>query len=59
MTHQQIRELYGESVYQIRLRVATSLLTKGHSQEQALIEADQFVALLQSENVQDIIDRFS
>jgi pyoverdine/dityrosine biosynthesis protein Dit1 len=59
MTHIQINELYEESVYQIRLRVAINLLAvTGVSHAQALEEADKFIALLQSEDFTDLKNKF-
>lgn len=60
MNHKEINALYEQSVYEIRLRVAIALLPiEGLTHRQALQEADKFIELLQSENMQDIIDKFS
>lgn len=59
MTKHEINELYEESVYQIRLRVAISLLgVPGLSLDNAFEEADKFVARLQQEELNWLRHRF-
>jgi hypothetical protein len=57
MTKQEILELYGQSVYQIRLSVAMhAYLSIGA--RQALQDADKFIAALQAESHQELLDRY-
>ena len=57
MTKQEILELYGQSVYQIRLSVAMHLyLSKGA--RDALQDADKFVAALQAESHKELLDGY-
>jgi hypothetical protein len=59
LNKQQINELYEESVYQIRLKVAVQLMTvKGVTPRQALHEADEFVRMLENEAVAEILNKF-
>lgn len=59
MNHIQINEIYEESVYQIRLRVAINLLgIPGINHDQALAEADKFVERLQDEDIDWLKNRF-
>jgi hypothetical protein len=59
MTRTEINELYEASVWQIRLRVAMAVLVvPGVTQTQALDEADKFIALLQSEDLQELKRKF-
>jgi hypothetical protein len=59
MTRTEVNELYEESVWQIRLRVAIQLLPiSGITHEQALAEADKFIELLQKENLQELKKKF-
>ena len=59
MTRTEINELYEESVWQIRLRIAISLLSvTGIGHERALEEADKFIELLQKENLQELKKKF-
>jgi len=58
MTKQQILDLYGQSVYQIRLSVAMHLYCTAKNSEKALSEADQFVKALQEESRQELLDRY-
>jgi len=56
MTKQEVLEIYGQSVYQIRLSVAMhSFIAKG---ETCLEEADKFVRALQSEDKLELIEKF-
>lgn len=55
MDRVQINELYEESVWQIRLRVAIHLLSvPGLDQAGALKEADKFVLALLKENLDEL-----
>lgn len=59
MTRQDINHIYEESVYQIRLRVAISLLAvPGITQDAALLEADKFVERLQAEDADWLRHRY-
>ena len=58
MTKQEIVELYGQSVYQIRLSVAMHLYLSTNARD-ALGDADKFVAALQAESHQELLDRYS
>jgi hypothetical protein len=59
MTKQDINHIYEESVYQIRLRVAMSLLAvPGINHDRALEEADKFVFRLLAEDAAWLLDRF-
>jgi hypothetical protein len=60
MTRQDINHIYEESVYQIRLRVAISLLSvPGINQERALEEADKFVLRLLDEDADWLVNHFN
>jgi hypothetical protein len=51
MTKQDINHIYEQSVYEIRLRVAISLLAvPGITHDGALAEADKFIQRLQDED---------
>jgi len=54
MTKQEVRECYGQSVYQIRLAIAQHLFCQGESAREALAKADQFVAALHAESFQEL-----
>jgi sRNA-binding regulator protein Hfq len=59
VTKQDINHIYEQSVYEIRLRVAISLLcVPGISMEAALEEADKFVMRLQDEDAGWLTNRF-
>lgn len=59
MDHKEINEMYEESVYQIRLRVAINLLSvPGVSHDDALAEADKFVKRLEDEDIDWLKNRF-
>jgi hypothetical protein len=59
MTKQDINHIYEESVYQIRLRVAMSLLAvPGISHDDALKEADKFVMRLLDEDANWLLGRY-
>jgi hypothetical protein len=59
VTKQDINHVYEESVYQIRLRVAISLLAvPGVNHDRALEEADKFVERLQDEDYNWLVNRF-
>jgi|AmaraimetP72IA01_FD_contig_31_6626180_length_632_multi_10_in_0_out_0_2 hypothetical protein len=59
MTNKDFHEAYGESVYKVRLRVAITLLPiSGLTHRQALEEADKFVALLLSESMRELREKF-
>lgn len=59
MTKQDVNHIYEESVYQIRLRVAISLLcVPGVTMDRALEEADKFVQRLQDEDVDWLQSRY-
>lgn len=59
MTKQDIQHLYEQSVYEIRLRVAISLLAvPGVTHDQALEEADRFVARLQEEDADWLLSHY-
>lgn len=56
MTKQEVNHVYEQSIFEIRLRVAISLLAcPGITQEQALVEADKFVRLLLSEDADELV----
>jgi hypothetical protein len=57
MTKQEILELYGQSVYQIRLSVAMHLYLSKSARD-ALQDADKFVAALQEESHKELLDRY-
>jgi hypothetical protein len=59
MTKQDFNHIYEESVYQIRLRVAMSLLAvPGISHDRALEEADKFVHRLLDEDADWLMAHF-
>jgi hypothetical protein len=59
MTKQEINHVYEKSVYEIRLEVAMRLISvAGVTQERAIEEADKFVALLQSEELGELLSRY-
>jgi hypothetical protein len=59
MTKQDINHIYEQSVYEIRLRVAISLLAvPGINQDDALKEADKFVLRLQEEDADWLLSRY-
>jgi hypothetical protein len=59
VTKQDINHLYEQSVYEIRLRVAISLLAvPGINHDRALEEADKFVDRLQDEDTKWLMERF-
>jgi hypothetical protein len=59
MTKQDINHIYEQSVYEIRLRVAINLLAvPGISHDDALKEADKFVARLQDEDADWLMGRY-
>ena len=59
MTKQEVNHIYEESVYQIRLRVAISLLpVSGITIEEALQQADKFVHRLQDEDADWLQNRY-
>jgi len=59
MSHQDFHEAYGTSVYKVRLQVAMGLLAiPGITQEQALEEADRFVALLLKDSMRELREKF-
>jgi hypothetical protein len=59
MNRTEINDIYEESVWQIRLRVAIGLLSVPNlNPDQCLAEADKFVELLQKESKQQLMDKF-
>jgi hypothetical protein len=59
MTKQEINHIYERSVYEIRLDVAIRLLTvPGVTHDQALEEADKFIARLQDEDASQLLSRY-
>lgn len=59
MTKQQILELYGQSVYQIRLSLAIHYwLAKAEPSEEAFKLADNFLAALQAEDFESLKAKF-
>jgi cupin superfamily acireductone dioxygenase involved in methionine salvage len=59
MTKQDVNHIYEESVYQIRLRVAMSLLAvPGINHDRALEEADKFVLRLMDEDADWLMNHF-
>jgi hypothetical protein len=57
MTKQEILELYGQSVYQIRLSIAMHACLSKNARE-ALEDADKFIAALQEESHKELLDRY-
>jgi hypothetical protein len=57
MTKQESVELYGQSVYQIRLSIAMHVYLSKNARE-ALQDADKFVAALQEESHKELLDRY-
>ena len=59
MTRVEFNKVYEESVFQVRLRVATSLLSvEGFTPQQALAEADKFVLVLLEEDEKELLRKF-
>jgi hypothetical protein len=59
LTKQEINELYEESVYQIRIKLAIQLMTiKGVTPRHALNEADEFIRILEGERVVELKNKF-
>ena len=58
MTKQEILELYGQSVYQIRLQLAIHFYCAGENVDDALQNADGFVLNLLAENAEEVKARF-
>jgi pyoverdine/dityrosine biosynthesis protein Dit1 len=59
MTKQEVNEIYEASVYQIRLNVAAHLMAvPGITSVTALKMADEFVALIQSEDFEKLKAKF-
>lgn len=59
LTKKQINDLYEESVWQIRLRIAANLVhVQGVTHRDALDEADEFIKLLMSESIDELHRKF-
>jgi hypothetical protein len=58
MTKKEIIELYGKSVYQIRLDVATKLFAGDMPIPAALELADDFVRTLETEKLSELHEKF-
>jgi hypothetical protein len=58
MTKQELLELYGQSVYQIRLQLAIHFYCAGKNVDGALQEADGFVVNLLGESTEEVKARF-
>jgi hypothetical protein len=54
MTKQEILELYGQSVYEIRLAIAMHLYPKTEDPVEALALADKFIGALGAERASEL-----